>query len=378
MRVLLTACATTVMLVAGPLTANAAALGSRSPVGGVQLTSEAKVVAAGATPPAVQAGSFVVADLDTGTVLAAKAPHAKLRPASTLKTLTALVLLPRLNKADVVVGSDADAGIVGSKVGVYPGLRYTVDLLFQGMFLASGNDAVHALAQHDQGGIAATIDRMNKKAAEIGALDTHVTDPTGLDADGQVSSAYDLALFAQAGLGRPDFAKYASTKYTNFPLAKAGTYQVANQNKLLFKYDGALGIKTGYTTLARNTFIGAARRDGHTLVVTLMNSPHGITEDATKLLDWSFNHYDALSPVGTLVKPAVTRTGPNVSKKSAAGTPLPKRTHTVLMPALAVQSLALRIPSWAYAAPLFLLLAIFLRRPRALKIHNKKSRARRH
>ena len=377
MRVLLTACATTVMLVAGPLTATAAAQGSRSPVGGVQLTSEPKVVAAGATPPAVQAGSFVVADLDTGTVLAAKAPHAKLRPASTLKTLTALVLLPRLNKADVVVGSDDDAGIEGSKVGVYPGLRYSVDLLFQGMFLASGNDAVHALAQHDQGGIPATIDRMNKKATEIGALDTHVTDPTGLDADGQVSSAYDLALFAQAGLGRPDFAKYASTKYTNFPLAKTGTYQVANQNKLLFNYDGALGIKTGYTTLARNTFIGAARRDGHTLVVTLMNSPHGITEDATKLLDWSFRNYQALSPIGTLVKPA-TKTGPNVSKKSAAGTPLPQRTHTVLMPALAVQSLALRIPSGAYAAPLFLLLAVFLRRPKALRLHSKKSRARRH
>jgi D-alanyl-D-alanine carboxypeptidase (penicillin-binding protein 5/6) len=379
MRVLLTACATTVMLVAGPLTATAAAQGSRSPVGGVQLTAESRVVAAGATPPAVQAGSFVVADLDSGTVLAAKAPHAKLRPASTLKTLTALVLLPRLNKADVVVGSDGDAGIEGSKVGVYPGLKYSVDLLFQGMFLASGNDAVHALAEHDQGGTAATVDRMNKKATEIGALDTHVTDPTGLDADGQVSSAYDLALFAQAGLGRPDFAKYASTKYTNFPLAKTGTYQVANQNKLLFNYDGALGVKTGYTTLARNTFVGAARRDGHTLVVTLMNSPHGITEDASKLLDWSFDHYSALSPVGTLVKPATAaKTGPNVSKKSAAGTPLPKRTRAVLMPGLAVQSLALRIPSWAYAAPLFLLLAIFLRRPRALRIHNKKSKSRRH
>jgi D-alanyl-D-alanine carboxypeptidase (penicillin-binding protein 5/6) len=306
-------------------------------------------------------------------VLAAKAPHAKLRPASTLKTLTALVLLPRLNKQDVVVGSDRDAGIIGSKVGVYPGLRYSVDLLFQGMFLASGNDAVHALAEHDQGGIPATVDRMNKTAAELGALDTHVTDPTGLDADGQVSSAYDLALFARAGLARPDFAKYAATKYTNFPLAKSGTYQVANQNKLLFNYDGALGIKTGYTTLARNTFIGAARRDGHTLVVTLMNSPHGITEDATKLLDWSFRNYSALSPVGTLVKPAVTKTGPNVSKKSAAGTPLPKRSRTVLAPGQAVQSLVFRIPAWAYAAPLFLLLALFLRRPRALRVHSRKN-----
>ncbi|WP_432946168.1 D-alanyl-D-alanine carboxypeptidase family protein [Kribbella sp. CA-253562] len=378
MRVLLTACATTVMLVAGPLTATAADLDSRSPVGGVRLTADSTVVAAGATPPAVQAAAFVVADIDTGQVLAAKAPHAKLRPASTLKTLTALVLLPRLNKKDVVVGSDRDAGIIGSKVGVYPGLRYSVDLLFQGMFLASGNDAVHALAEHDEGGIPATIDRMNKKAAEIGALDTHVTDPTGLDADGQVSSAYDLALFARAGLARPDFAKYAATKYTNFPLAKSGTYQVANQNKLLFNYDGALGIKTGYTTLARNTFVGAARRDGHTLVVTLMNSPHGITEDATKLLDWSFRNYTALSPVGTLVKPAVTKTGPNVSKKSAAGTPLPKRSRAVLAPGQAVQSLVFRIPAWAYAAPLFLLLALFLRRPRALRVHSRRNRSRRH
>jgi len=377
MRVLLTAVATTALVVAGPLAATAAGQSPQGSVGGDQLTTEPTVVADGATPPAVQASAYVVADVDTGSVLAAKAPHAKLRPASTLKTLTALVLLPRLNKSDQVIGTDEDAGIEGSKVGVYPGLRYSVDLLFQGMFLASGNDAVHALAAHDEGGVPATIQRMNKLAAEIGARDTHVTDPTGLDADGQYSSSYDLALFAQAGLRRPDFAKYASTKYTNFPLAKAGTYQVANQNKLLFNYDGALGVKTGYTTLARNTFVGAARRDGHTLVVTLMNSPHGITEDASTLLDWTFAKYDLLSPVGTLVKPTITETagdGPNVSKKSSAGSQLPKRTRAVLAPGQAVQGLALRIPVWAYAAPPFLLLPLFLRRPRTLRTR----RTRRH
>jgi serine-type D-Ala-D-Ala carboxypeptidase (penicillin-binding protein 5/6) len=375
MRVLLTAVATTALVVSGPLTATAAGQGPQGPVGGDQLTTKPTVVADGATPPVVQASAYVVADLDTGAVLAAKAPHAKMRPASTLKTLTALVLLPRLNKADVVTGTDADAGIEGSKVGVYPGLRYTVDLLFQGMFLASGNDAVHALCAHDQGGIPATIQRMNQKAKEIGALDTSVTDPTGLDADGQYSSAYDLALFAQAGLARPDFAKYASTKYTNFPNAGkgTGTYQVANQNKLLFNYDGALGVKTGYTTLARNTFIGAARRNGHTLVVTLMNAPHGITEDASNLLTWTFKNYDQLQPVGTLVKPADAPgkvvTGPT-EKKSQSGTTHPPRSRTVLNPAQAVQSLqsvALRIPAWAYAAPPVLLLSLFLRRPRALR-----------
>ncbi|MEU4608512.1 D-alanyl-D-alanine carboxypeptidase [Kribbella sp. NPDC023972] len=372
MRVLLTAAATAVLVVSGPLTATAAGQGPQSPVGGDQLTTKPTVVADGATPPAVRASAYVVADIDTGEVLAAKAPHAKLRPASTLKTLTALVLLPRLKKSDVVVGTDADAGIEGSKVGVYPGLRYSVDLLFEGMFLASGNDAVHALCVHDQGGVRGTIQRMNQKAKELGALDTTVTDPTGLDADGQYSSAYDLALFARAGLARPDFAKYAATKYTAFPnVGNKGTYQVANQNKLLFGYDGALGVKTGYTTLARNTFVGAARRHGHTLVVTLMNAPHGITEDATNLLSWTFKNYDQLNPVGTLVKPAApppqVAAGPNGTTRSESGTAQPPRSRTVLNPGQAVQSLILRIPAWAYAAPPVLLLGLFLRRPRGLR-----------
>jgi serine-type D-Ala-D-Ala carboxypeptidase (penicillin-binding protein 5/6) len=381
MRALLTAAATAILVVTGPLTASAAGQGQQGPVGGARLTTAPTVVADGATPPVVQASAFVVADITTGAVLAAKAPHARLRPASTLKTLTALVLLPRLNKKDIVVGTDRDAGIEGSKVGVYPGLRYSVDLLFQGMFLASGNDAVHALASHDEGGIEATIQRMNQLAGDLGASDTHVTDPTGLDADGQLSSAYDLALFARAGLARPDFAKYASTKYTNFPLAKTGTYQVANQNKLLFNYDGALGVKTGYTTLARNTFIGAARRGGHTLVVTLMNAPHGITQDATSLLDWGFEHYDALSPVGNLVKPVqsvpTTTSGRTSSKKAPIGTPLPKQARAVLASGQAVQAIVFRVPVWAYAAPPILLLGLFLRRPRALRVQKRRLRARR-
>ena len=372
MRLLLTACATAALVATGPLTATAAGVSPQGSVGGDLLTAKPTVVAHGASPPVVQASAYVVADIDTGAVLAAKAPHAELRPASTLKTLTALVLLPRLKKTDQVIGSAADAGIIGSKVGVYPGLRYTVDLLFQGMFLASGNDAVHALCAHDQGGIPATIQRMNQKAKEIGALDTHVTDPTGLDDNGQYSSAYDLALFARAGLARQDFAKYASTKYTNFPNAgNKGTYQVANQNRLLFGYDGAIGVKTGYTTLARNTFVGAARRNGHTLVVTMMNAPHGITEDASNLLTWTFDNYSRLAPVGTLVKPAVQpkKAGGTTENKNATpeGTAHPPRSRTVLSPGQAVQSLAFRVPAWAYAGPPVLLLGLFLRRPRTIR-----------
>lgn len=304
MRALLTALAATALVVM-PAATSSAADGNpfTGPVGGARLGTTAVVESEGGRPPpVVKAGAWLIADVGTGEVLATKAPHAQLRPASTLKTLTSLVLLPRLDKTDQIVGKYEDAAIEGSKVGVHPGLTYSVELLFQGLFLASGNDAVHALSTHDEGGLPATIARMNATAAHLGAFDTHVTDPTGLDADGQLSSAYDLALFARAGLARPDFRRYASTKVITYPLAdNAGRYQVANQNRLLFSYPGAIGVKTGYTTLARNTYIGAATRDGHTLVVTMLNSPHGVTADAATLLDWGFANRDKVTSIGRLV-----------------------------------------------------------------------------
>src|SRR6266508_6464660 len=190
MRALQTALATTALvatcgLLSSPATASAAAGGNPfdGPVGGARLDSGPAVLfdgGAAPAPPPVRAGAWLVADLDSGEVLAARAPHARLRPASTLKTLTALVLLPRLDPKTVVTGTDADARIEGSKVGVYPSLKYSVDLLLLGMFLNSGNDAVHALASADDGGVPATVRRMNAKAGELGAFDTTVTDPTGL------------------------------------------------------------------------------------------------------------------------------------------------------------------------------------------------------
>jgi D-alanyl-D-alanine carboxypeptidase (penicillin-binding protein 5/6) len=113
-------------------------------------------------------------------------------------------------------------------------------------------------------------------------------------------------------------------------------------------------------------------------VVTLMNSPHGITEDASSLLDWGFLHYDVLNPIGTLVKPAVpvpaTGKSREVERKSATGPSLPKRSRTVLASGQAVQAIVFRIPVWAYAAPPILLLSLFLRRPRALRIRNRSRR----
>jgi D-alanyl-D-alanine carboxypeptidase (penicillin-binding protein 5/6) len=114
----------------------------------------------------------------------------------------------------------------------------------------------------------------------------------------------------------------------------------------------------------------------------MMNSPHGITEDASHLLDWTFKNYSALSPVGALVKSTATApqtaSEPNATRKASAGTALPRRSRTVLAPGQAVQALVFRVPVWFYAAPPVLFMGLFLRRPRALRVHTRRLRARRH
>ena len=130
--------------------------------------------------------------------------------------LTAITVLPRLDPDAVYTAQSADANAEGSRVGIVPDATYTVHQLFQGMFLMSGNDAASALA-NAAGGQRQTVARMNATAKGLGALDTTARNPSGLDAPGQYTSAYDLALFARAGLARQDFRDYVTTVKTEFP-----------------------------------------------------------------------------------------------------------------------------------------------------------------
>ena len=257
--------------------------------------------------PVVAAKSWLVADLTTGSILAAKRPHRQLPPASTLKTLTAVTLLPKLDKTAEYRVQWEDAAVEGSAVGIVPDATYTINQLFYGLMLPSGNDAAHALASA-AGGMHKTVRMMQDEARLLGATDTVVRNPSGLDAPGQVSSAYDLALFAKAGLARHDFRKYVSTVTTAFPAEmprrpgkERGTYQIYNQNPLLLHgYRGVVGVKTGYTTLAGRTFVGAAQRNGHLLVVTIMATRESTEPAAERLLNWGFAHLDQ-PPQGFLV-----------------------------------------------------------------------------
>ncbi|MFC8827277.1 D-alanyl-D-alanine carboxypeptidase family protein [Streptomyces sp. NPDC057137] len=268
-----------------------------------------------APPKDVSALSWVVADARTGAVLAARDAHRALPPASTLKTLFAVTVLPRIPSDARHSVTEADLAGIGdgsSLVGVAPGQTYDVADLWRGVFLSSGNDAVRVLAGMN-GGWDSTITQMQSKARELGAKDTHVVSPDGYDEPGQVSSAYDLAVFGRAGLKLPAFAEHCATVEAQFPGRDGSTFGIQNTNKLLTgaggvqRYRGLIGVKNGYTTNAGNTLVAAARRGDRTLLATVMNPQSGasqaVYEEARTLLDWGFAAAPAVTPVGSLEPP---------------------------------------------------------------------------
>jgi serine-type D-Ala-D-Ala carboxypeptidase (penicillin-binding protein 5/6) len=309
-----------------------------APVGGPQLARGGVIVnlAPGVpAPPAMPGASYLIADMDTGEILAARAPHAPHRPASTLKTLTALTLIPRLDADRKIVVHPEDVRVEGSRVGVLAGTAYSVRTLLQGLLLASGNDAAYALARANQS-VAVTLDEMNKTAVHLGAFDTLAKDPSGLDQPGETSSAYDLALIGRAAMKLPGFRSYVSTKTASIPGGRSGDgkirpgFRINNHNRLLYNYDGAIGIKNGYTIAAQQTFIGAATRRGKTYIVTELASPDGSWRPTAALLDWAFAHGPALTPIGQLVEPgAQTRPG---LPSAAGGQPEPPPTTSARPP----------------------------------------------
>ena len=259
-------------------------------------------------PPAVTAATWIISDLASGDVLAAKDPHARERPASLIKVLLSIVVIRELRPDQVITGTQEDANQEGTKVGIGPGGQYTVDQLLHVLVMRSGNDAASALARA-LGGVDVAVDKMNALAKELGALDTRAATPAGLDGPGMTTSAYDQSLIFRAAMKHEEFAAAAKTQRIDFPGygGRAG-FQVSNDNQLLGEYDGFLGGKTGFTDDARHTYVGAAERDGHRLVVVLLrgekdNKP--LANQGALLLDYGFTLAAAKTkPVGELVTKA--------------------------------------------------------------------------
>ena len=289
-------------------------IAAAEPIGGPLLAGSGVIVDPGpnADPlPDVPVTAWVLADLDSGAILAAKAPHAQRPPASVLKTLTLLTLTQRLDPDQVYTTTYDDVAVEGSRVGLVEEATYTAHDLFLCLMMQSGNDCASALASAN-GGLELSVAQMNEEAQRLQAYDTVAVNTSGLPAEGQVSSAYDLALIAREGLARPDFFEYVNTRvvedFPGYMPAEPGdprpTMPIATQNPLFIQgYDGAIGVKTGWTTEAGKTFVGAAERGGASLVVTLLNIEGEIYPSASALLDWGFANLDAVTPVGYLVDP---------------------------------------------------------------------------
>jgi D-alanyl-D-alanine carboxypeptidase (penicillin-binding protein 5/6) len=281
-----------------------------STVGGNRLDTGGLVVAdhTAALPDGLAAAGWLVADAGTGDVLAARDPHGRYYPASTLKTLTLLTLFPLLDPDRVVVGTADDENVEGSRVGLVEGGQYPVSLLFRALILQSGNDAANALARA-AGGVEVTVEAMNGEAESIGAFDTVAGTPSGLDVAGQSSSPYDLALIFRALIADPGTATVLATPTADIPPVEGRSpgYQIQSQNPLLTTYPGNLGGKTGFTDAARHTFVTAAEREGRRLVVSVMateNQPLRAADQAALLLDWGFAVPPGTDGVGRLVDPS--------------------------------------------------------------------------
>ncbi|MFF0741139.1 D-alanyl-D-alanine carboxypeptidase family protein [Streptomyces sp. NPDC004111] len=298
-------------------------------------------------PKELSARSWIVADAESGEVLAAHNAHWRLAPASTLKMLFADTVLPRLPKDQVYKVKPKDLegmGAGSSEVGVKENLTYKVHDLWLGVFLKSGNDAVHVLTAMN-GGLAKTVADMNAHARELQAVDTFVVSPDGYDAPRQVSSAYDLTLIARSGMQKKDFREYASTARAQFPGevgpgGKRETFEIQSTNRLMTgengvtPYPGIAGVKNGNTTHAGATFTGVAQRGDRVLLVTVMNPQSGesqaVYKETAQLLDWGFQASGKVKPVGELVAPRSVDTSsgknaPPAAKKSA----VPVRTAAV-------------------------------------------------
>jgi len=231
-----------------------------------------------------------------------------------------------------VVASKQAASVSPDVVGLIPGHAYKISDLFTALLTISANDAAVALAQAT-GSLGKGMAVINAEARLLQADDTVAVEPNGLDAPGQHTSAYDMALIARQALRLPAFLKYDQTITAKFSVSKKKSVPLYNQNSLLTSYPGAIGGKIGWTSAAGATYIGMARRNGVTLIVTLLHCPALTEVDSAKsLLNWGFAADGKVTPVGTLVSavhpaaPARTRsvrsaTTPAVGRRAAARPP---------------------------------------------------------
>ena len=231
----------------------------------------------------ISAKSAILIDAMSGMVIFEKNAQKPMQIASTTKILTALVVLEQCNIDETIEIRREWTGIEGSSMYLRAGEKLTVRDLLYGLLLHSGNDAAVALACHSAGSIAEFAELMNARAAELGCTDSLFVNPHGLDATGHLASAADLAKITAAAMENEDFVAIVSTKYASI----AGR-SLKNHNKLLWNYEGTLGVKTGYTKSAGRSLVSCAERDGVRLICITLSDPNDWADHAA-LFDLGFS-----------------------------------------------------------------------------------------
>lgn len=239
--------------------------------------------------PEFTASAVIAQDFDTGQILYQKNTDLKLAPASTTKVMTALVGEEYFQPASELIAY-SEALVGGSSMGLSGGERLTYRSLLYGMLLNSGNDAAFVIAANYPGGINAFIQRMNDKSKELGLKNTHFTNPAGFDDPNHYSSAADLAVIAKEAVHDPQLSRIVATRETSIvSLDKTSLHSLKNLNKLLTE-DGVIGIKTGFTENAGESFVGLVDRNGHKVITVVLNSKDRFGETKT-LMDWVYKNY---------------------------------------------------------------------------------------
>lgn len=281
---------------------------------------------------ALTSRAAVLMEKSTGEILFTQNEHDVLEPASVTKVMTLLLTMEAIDSGkigydDVVTVSDYAASMGGSQVFLSPGEEITVEELLKSVCVSSGNDAAVALAEHVSGVTELFVEEMNNRARALGMNDTHFVNPTGLTAEGHVTSAWDIALMSrELLLHHPDIRRFTTIWMDTI---RGGTFGLSNTNKLVRFYDGCTGLKTGYTERAGYCISATAERDGMELIAVIMKGETADkrNEDAKALLNYGFSTYQLtdITPADPLPALPVT-----LGQADAVALTLPSEGTTVL------------------------------------------------
>ncbi|MEG0370803.1 MAG: D-alanyl-D-alanine carboxypeptidase family protein [Clostridium sp.] len=265
---------------------------------GFVLSFSCSVQAKAPVPNTITSDGYVLMDIDSGKILASKNENTHYEPASITKVLTSLIVIEKGNLQDKITIGKNPPLEEGSSLYLKEGEILTVEQLLYGLMLKSGNDAGTALAEYISGSKEEFAKEMNKRALEIGATNSNFTNPHGLNDNNHYTTPKDFALIAREAMSNPTFRKIVGT--VSFTIPPTPQFPEArifiNHNKLIStkacKYDGANGIKTGYTIRSLHTFVGSATRGNTNLLVVCMKNTSQCYDDTRTLLDYGFANYE--------------------------------------------------------------------------------------